>query len=194
MMLLLFRGPFAGGDDVTGSIPGLAAVGAAIGLGVFAASLLTPPVARRIGGWRWLTLVLAIEGLAIGVLGPSFDLALLGVAVFTVGLAGQGVKIVVDTDLQHECADDFRGRVFSLSDTAFNVSYVLGMLLAALVLPSDGQSVGVLLTVAFGFVAVAIWYAITGGRWAQRVGDDIRLPEDEAADRVRRELARSGRH
>jgi MFS family permease len=194
MMLLLFRGPFAEGDDVTGSIPGLAAVAAAAGLGVLAASLLTPPVARRIGGWRWLTLVLAVEGLAVGVLGPSFDLALLGVAVFVVGLAGQGVKIVVDTDLQHECADDFRGRVFSLSDTAFNVSYVIGLLLAALVLPPDGQSAGVLLTVALGFVAVAIWYAATGGRWAQRVGDDIRLPEDDAADRVRRELARSARH
>ena len=46
-------------------------------------------------------------------------------------------------------------------------------------LPTDGRSVEVLFSVALGFVAVAIWYAFTGGRWAMRVGDDIRQPEQE---------------
>jgi hypothetical protein len=177
--LLMFRGPMASDGDVSGTIPGLAAVFVAGGAGSLFASVLTPPVARRVGGWRWLTLLLALEGLAVAVFGPPFTPYLLAVAVFFVNLAGQGVKIVVDTDLQHECADDYRGRVFSLSDTAFNVSFVLGLLLAVLVLPPDGRSVETMFTVALGFVAVALWYVVAGGRWAMRVGDDIRQPDPE---------------
>jgi hypothetical protein len=55
------------------------------------------------------------------------------------------------------------------------------MFMAALVLPPDGQSLGVLITVAVGFVAVSLWYAVLGGRWAQRVGDDISQPEGVTA-------------
>jgi hypothetical protein len=102
------------------------------------------------------------------------------VTVFVVSMAGQGVKIVVETDLQHECADEYRGRVFSLSDTAFNMSYVVGMFVAALALPPDGKSVSAIFTVALGFLAVSVWYAVVGGRWARRVGDDIRQPEPDA--------------
>jgi hypothetical protein len=175
--LLLYRGPFAGGDGVTGSIPGLALIFAAGGVGTLVASVLTPPVARRIAGWRWLTALLAAEGVAIAALGPPFHPGLLALAVLVVSIAGQGVKIVVETDLQHECDDDYRGRVFSLNDTAFNATFVAGMFIAALILPPDGRSIGVLVAVAVGFVAVSLWYAVVGGRWAMRVGDDIRQPE-----------------
>jgi MFS family permease len=179
LALLMFRSPVAENGDVAGAVPGLAAVGIGGALGNLAASMLTPPMARRVAGWRWVTLLLAMEGLAIAVFGPSFAPYLLAVAVFVVNLAGQGVKIVVDTDLQHECADDYRGRVFSLGDTMFNVSFVVGLFIGALVLPVDGRSVEVLFSVALGFVVVAIWYAFTGGRWAMRVGDDIRQPDLE---------------
>ena len=177
--LLMFRSPVAEDGDVSGAVPGLAAVFIGGAVGNLAASVLTPPLARRVAGWRWLTLLLALEGLAIAVFGPSFSPYLLAIAVFFVNLAGQGAKIIVDTDLQHECADDYRGRVFSLSDTMFNVSFVVGLFLGALVLPTDGRSVEVLFSVSLGFVVVAIWYAFTGGRWAMRVGDDIRQPEQE---------------
>jgi hypothetical protein len=182
--LLLFRGPFATGDKVTGSevsgsAIGLAAVLAAGGVGALLASMLTPPLARRMGGWRWVTLLLGAEGVAVGVFGPPFEPVLLVVAVLAVNLAGQGVKIVVDTDLQHECDDSFRGRVFSLADTTFNVSIVGGLFAAALVLPEDGRSGLVLLIVAVALAFVALWYALVGGRWAQRVGDDIQAPKGQ---------------
>jgi MFS family permease len=181
--LLMFRGPMEeSGGDVAHTIPGLAAVMIAGGLGSLFASILTPPVARRVGGWRWLTLLLVLEGLAVAVFGPAFTPYMLAAAVFVINLGGQGAKIVVDTDLQHECADDYRGRVFSIGDTAFNASFVLGLFVAALVLPHDGQSVETLYAVALGFVVVGIWYAFAGGRWAMRVGDDIRQPEQDAAD------------
>jgi hypothetical protein len=99
------------------------------------------------------------------------------VAVFFVNLASQGIKIVVDTALQHECADEFRGRVFSVNDTAFNGCFVVGMFIAAYLLPFNGRSIGVLTAVAIGFQLIAVWYAVVGGRWARRVGDDIAEPE-----------------
>jgi MFS family permease len=178
--LLMFRGPVQSHGDVAGSIPGLAAVMVAGGLGSLVASFLTPPVARRVSGWRWLTLLLVLEGLAVAIFGPSFTPYMLAAAVFVINLGQQGTKIVVDTDLQHECADDYRGRVFSIGDTAFNGSFVLGLFVAALVLPTDGRSVETLYAVALGFVVVGVWYAFAGGRWAMRVGDDIRQPDPDA--------------
>ena len=95
----------------------------------------------------------------MAVFGPPFVAVPAAVAVFVVNIAGQGVKIVVDTDLQHECADEYRGRVFSLSDTRSTSASWRACSLAALVLPPDGRSVEVLVAVALGFVAVALWYA-----------------------------------
>src|SRR4029453_1154462 len=130
-----------------------AAVMIAGGLGSLCASFLTPPMARRVGGWRWLTLLLVLGGLAVAVFGPSFTPYMLAAAVFVINLSGQGTKIVVDTDLQHECADDYRGRVFSLTDTAFNASFVLGL---------------------FGA-------AVRGGRGGGGGGEDTRQPDQDAA-------------
>ena len=46
------------------------------------------------------------------------------VAAFFLGLASQGIKIVVDTLVQTHVDDAFRGRVFSLYDVIFNVAFV----------------------------------------------------------------------
>jgi predicted MFS family arabinose efflux permease len=108
-------------------------------------------------------------------LGLPYRQTLLVVAVATVGMVTQGTKIVVDTALQVECADDFRGRVFSVNDTAFNLCFVGGLFLGALVLPADGHSPGVLVAIAAVYAAVAVWYAVVGGRHARSAGDDIQV-------------------
>lgn len=172
--LLLFREPVAAGRDMNGSIPVLAAMFFAAGLGVLAASALTPPIARRITGWRWLATLLAAEGVAIGAFGPTFDVRMLVLAVFVVNLAGQGVKILVETDLQHECADEYRGRVFSLNDAAFNVTFLVGLFVGAFVLPEDGRSASAMIATAALLGLVALWYAMVAVRWARTAGDDIR--------------------
>jgi hypothetical protein len=179
--VLLVRGHFHQESDVSGSISGLAGVFAAGILGVLAGAFLTPPVARRVGGWRWIAGLLAFEGVAVFAFGLPFRPLALMVAVFAVNLAAQGIKIVVETDLQHECADEYRGRVFSVNDTVFNVAFVLGLFGAALVLPPDGRSVAALVVVTVVFIAVAVWYTAVGGRWARQVGDDIAEPERSAA-------------
>jgi MFS family permease len=175
--LLLFRRYFATGTDYGGSIAGLGMVFGAGSLGVLAAAFLTPPVTRRVGGWRWIVWLLGVTGAAVLVFGLPFQRELLLVAVFVVNLAAQSTKIVVDTALQHECADEYRGRVFSVNDTSFNLCFVGGLYAAALTLPDNGRSPVALLLVAIGYLVLAGWYAVVGGRWARRVGDDIAGPQ-----------------
>ena len=81
---------------------------------------------------------------ALAVLVPALGLpylpALTVAAAFVVSLASQGIKIVTDTTLQLEIEDDYRGRVFSVNDTAFNLIFVAGIVAGALALPADGES------------------------------------------------------
>jgi MFS family permease len=69
------------------------------------------------------------------------------------------VKIYVDTTLQEVVEDDFRGRVFSVYDTLFNVTFVLALLVGALLLPPSGVSWAMLLVVGIGYLltAAAFW-------------------------------------
>ena len=129
------------------------------GLGSLAAAFLTPPATRRIGGWRWIAGLLAASGVLV-LLGLPFRPALLVVAVFGVNIASQGTKIVVDTTLQRECDDDYRGRVFSVNDTTFNLAFVVGLFVAALTLPENGHSVPALLLVSGGYLVLAAWYTV----------------------------------
>jgi hypothetical protein len=177
--ILLYRGYLTSGDR--GSMSVLAELLAAGGLGVLGAAFLTPPITRRIGGWRWVVGLLAFEGLMIFIVGLAERPQLLALGAFSINLASQGIKIVVDTDLQHECADEYRGRVFSVNDTAFNVSFVIGLFIAAFAVPGGGRSIGLMIGVFAGFLLAAAWYATVGGRWARRVGDDIAEPERSAA-------------
>ncbi|GII22292.1 MFS transporter [Planosporangium mesophilum] len=172
-VLLLYRQYFHPSRDLNGSISGLGMVFVAGGAGVLIAAFLTPPVTRRFGGWRWVAALLMATAVVVVAFGLPFRPGLLVIAVVFVNIATQGIKIVVDTALQHECEDAYRGRVFSVNDTLFNLCFVVGLFVAALVLPPDGHSAGVLLVVGIGYAVVAAWYTVTAGRWARRVGDDI---------------------
>jgi MFS family permease len=171
--LLLYRRYFNTSDNPAGSITGLGMVFLGGSLGVLLAAFLTPPVSRRIGGWRWIAWQLAGVGVAVFALGLPFRSPLLVVATFVINVAAQGIKIVVDTALQHECEDEYRGRVFSVNDTTYNLAFVLGLFGAAMAVPDDGKSPTTLVLVSVGYLVLAAWYARVGGRWARRVGDDI---------------------
>lgn len=172
-VLLLYRGYFHTDRDVGASISGLGMVFLAGSVGVLAAAFVTPPVTRRIGGWRWVAWLLAGTAVTILVFGLPFRAGLLLVAVLFTNVATQGIKIVVDTAVQHECADAFRGRVFSVNDTLFNLCFVVGLFIGALALPSDGHSPTTLVLVGLGYALLTGWYAVAAGRWVRRAGDDI---------------------
>jgi hypothetical protein len=172
-MLLLYRNYFVTDDNIEESITGLVFVVAAGSAGVLTAALLTPPVARRVGGWQWVAVLLGGSAAAVLAFGLPLTETSLVVAVFAVNVAAQGIKIVVDTMIQRECDDDYRGRVFAVNDTAFNLAYVAGMFAAALSLPADGHSRAAVVVVAVAHAALAAWYVVAARRWARRGSGDI---------------------
>ncbi len=164
-IVLLYRNYFDKTSDVGAGIVGLGAVLAATGVGIFTAAVITPAATRRFGKRRWIISLLVAAGLAIAGFGLPFQRLLLVIGAFLLGVSAQGVKICVDTTVQEEVADSFRGRVFSVYDMLFNVTYVAAAAIAALVLPTSGKSAATMLTLALGYLVAALAFAVLS-RWA----------------------------
>ncbi|MFJ4469868.1 MFS transporter [Streptomyces sp. NPDC089424] len=156
MLLMLCRYAFSANTD-----DGLALLGLVVGVsgaGFFVAAVLTPWAAGRFGPGRWIVLCAAFAAVLEPALGLPFAIGPTLVAAFVLGLTTQGAKISTDTLVQSAVDDGFRGRVFSLYDVLFNVAFVAAAGVAALMLPPDGRSVPLVLTVAviYGLVAATM--------------------------------------
>jgi MFS family permease len=155
--VLLYRNYFSSGQD-DDSLGGLALVVGAAGVGVVIAAWLTPIVASRIGKENWIV-VLLVAGAAVEIaLVTPFSQPLFVVAALFLGLVAQGVKICVDTIVQQNIEDGFRGRVFSLYDVVFNVSFVAAAGLGVALLPMTGKSYLTVVLIAAGYLAAGLGY------------------------------------
>lgn len=137
---------------------GLALLGLALGVsgaGFFAAAVVTPWAAVRLGPGRWIVVCAAAAAVLEPALGLPFATVPMLFAVFVLGLITQGAKISTDTIVQSTVDDGFRGRVFSLYDVLFNVAFVGAAAVAALMLPPDGRSVALVVTVAVIYTVIA---------------------------------------
>lgn len=137
---------------------------AAGAVGFVAAALVTPAWVRAADPVRVVTtaLVVAAAAEATFVLAMTLGQLLAGAAV--IGWAGQTVKICVDTIVQRDVADAFRGRVFSLYDVAYNAAFVAAAALSALVVPDDGYSRAVYGVLAVGYLATGVAFGRARGR------------------------------
>jgi hypothetical protein len=77
-------------------------------------------------------------------------------AAFVLGLTTQGAKIATDTIVQSSVDDGYRGRIFSVYDVLFNVAFVGAAAVAALMLPPDGRSALLVVTLAAVYAAIAV--------------------------------------
>ncbi|MGH1552745.1 MFS transporter [Streptomyces sp. L7] len=137
---------------------GLRLLGLALGVsgaGFFVAAVVTPWAAGRLGPSRWIAVCAATAAILEPALGLPFTTAPMLAAAFVLGLTTQGAKIATDTIVQFSVDDGFRGRIFSVYDVLFNVAFVGAAAMAALVLPPDGRSVALVVTVAVIYSAVA---------------------------------------
>lgn len=156
MTVLLYRNHFTG---TGGGLTGLAAVVAASGVGTVLAAVVTPRVTRRVPKATWISIVLVAGGVVEIALGLPFWSPLFIIAGLGLGFSAQASKICVDTIVQEETADAYRGRAFSLYDLLFNVAFVSAAALAALVLPDDGRSTSVVVAAGLGYaLAGALYY------------------------------------
>jgi MFS family permease len=164
-VLLLFSRYF--GEEATRATQSLRDLGLVVmagAAGAAVAAVVTPIGVRKLGQVSWLVSLVAGVGAVVLLCGLPFNKLLLVVATFLINVASQSMKIIVDATIQHECDDIYRGRIFSVNDTAFNICFVGGLFITALAFPPDGKSVAGLFTVATGFVVLAIWFAISSRR------------------------------
>ena len=145
---------------------GLGQVIVSIGVGGLLAALSTPHATRRMGTQRWVVLVFAGAAAVELAFGLPYRHGLFLVAAGFIGFAAQASKICVDTLLQESVDDEFRGRVFSFYDTAFNACFVSAGGAAALLLPDDGKSYLVTVLIAVGYGLTALVYGVASARRA----------------------------
>jgi MFS family permease len=154
MLLMLCRYAFSSTTD-----DGLALLGLALGIsgaGFFAAAVATPWAAGRLGPGRWIVVCAASAAILTPALGLPFATTPMLAAAFVLGLTTQGAKIATDTIVQSSVEDGFRGRIFSVYDVLFNAAFVGAAGVAALMLPQDGRSAPLVVTVAVIYAAVAV--------------------------------------
>lgn len=141
---------------------GMAALfGVAVGGGSFVATLSTPTLVRRWGRYATgngaLAAAAGIQLLCVGLQLPI----LLGCALL-LGIAGQTVKLCVDSTMQIDVDDAFRGHVFTVQDALFWVSFVAAIAAAASVLPPDGHAPALVLVAALIYLVGLATHAAFG--------------------------------
>jgi MFS family permease len=156
--VLLYRNYYGSDGVFRAGLAGLAQFVVAVAVGGGLAALITPPVSRRIGFVSWTAVLLAASGLFEVTLVLPYHLPLQLVAGFVLGCTAQGIKICVDTTVQRTVTDEFRGRVFALYDTLFNLALVTAAALTALVLPDNGRAPISVLVLGVAYVLTAAWY------------------------------------
>lgn len=134
------------------------------------AIVLTPIAHERMRPATWVAVCLGVGVVSQGLLALSHAFAVVAASAVLLGLSVQGAKIAVDTIVQRDTDDDYRGRAFSLYDMLYNAAFVGAAALAAAVLPDVGWS-------ALVFAVLAVVYALTA--LAYRAANDraeSRLP------------------
>ncbi|MGW5051234.1 MFS transporter [Actinokineospora sp. NPDC004072] len=142
LTVLLVRFEFDAG------LGGLGQVAGVFGVGVLIAGLTTARIVAEAGRRRTVGAALVVGAAAILALGLPMTMWTTLAAAFAVSFVGQVVKLCVDAAVQRDIGDESRGRVFALYDTLFNVTQVVSLALAALVVAPDGVSPGLVVTAA----------------------------------------------
>ena len=158
--ILLYRNYFYAASGANSSLAHFTLVVIAAAIGYGAAAVATPIVTRWLSKAAWIALLLAIGGVATGVLGPTFQQVPFLVISLMLGLVAQGVAICATTIIQQSMDDSYRGRVFALYDMLFNVPFVLGAVLAAQIMPDDGKSYLLITVASAGYLLAAGGYAM----------------------------------
>lgn len=145
----------------------------AIGFGLGAGVVIVPLVARRLREDFIVPLSFAIGGFGVLLTAASLTRGRMTAGGVIVGLSYAFAKIPVDTIVQEEMPDEYRGRAFSVYDMLFNVARVAGTGLAAAAVEAGvsvdrivaGGGVGYLFTSA----ALLLWArTIVGMRFGRR--------------------------
>lgn len=135
------------------------------------AIVLTPIAHERISPSRWILVCLGISAISQLIMAVTYQTPWIYLSAALLGLGVQGAKIAVDTIVQSNTHDQFRGRAFSLYDMLYNAAFVGAAGLAVLVLPDTGWSASV-------FVALTVTYALAAAWFWWRTGTLQETPRE----------------
>lgn len=170
--LLLLRNTFHDSVNANAALADFAILTGSSASAALLAALLTPWVTRRIGIPVWTTLAVAqaAVGMAVFAWGAvEENFVALFVAAFSLGFAGQAVKVCSDTVIQRFIPDDRLGRVFSIFDMTVNIALVGGIVAVAFLAPQSGVVPVLYVITGVGLALASVWY------WSKR---KIVVPEN----------------
>ena len=155
MALLLERNSFNDPADPDAGLAGFGLALAIAGIGIGLGAIISPYGVIKFGRHRWMRLLmfLCIPPLLIYAAGIN-EISMIGSA-FLVGLCGQGIKVTNDALVQSKITDEYRGRVFAFYDVAVNAGIVTGAIGAALILPDNGVTAYLPITIALFYLFAA---------------------------------------
>ena len=156
--VLLYRNYFDSDGVFRAGLAGLSQVVGGVAIGGGLASFVTPAAFRRFGPSIWPAAMLAASAVVEIVCGLPFTKPWLLLSSLLLAFTSQGIKISVDTVIQFDTPDAFRGRVFALYDMLFNVALVLAATLTAVALPENGRSAASVALLAAGWALAALLY------------------------------------
>ncbi|MFS0699694.1 MFS transporter [Cellulomonas sp. 179-A 4D5 NHS] len=167
--ILISRNLLSDPADADAGLRTFGTVLAASAVGFALAVVLTPVLSPRTGPHAWIVLCLAGAALSQLLLTVTVERWAVLVGAGALGLAAQGAKIAVDTIVQRDTADEFRGRAFALYDVLYNAAFVGAAALAAATLPDTGWSRVVFALLAVAYAVAAVLYRAASARGASDV-------------------------
>lgn len=126
------------------------------------AIVVTPTIHRWMKAARWVVVCLGVSLVSQLILITGVRLIPVGIAAYLMGFGVQGAKIAIDTIVQEDTSDTYRGRAFTFYDMLYNAGFVGAAALAAVALPDTGWHPGVfaLMSGAYVVVGVSYWAAM----------------------------------
>ena len=156
MALLLERNTFNDPLDPNAGLAGFGMALAIAGIGIGLGAIISPYGVLKFGRHRWMRLLMfgCIPPLLIYAYQVN-EFTMIGSA-FLVGLCGQGIKVTNDALVQSKIKDEYRGRVFAFYDITVNAGIVTGAIGAALLLPDNGVTSILPITIAVIYLFAAL--------------------------------------
>jgi MFS family permease len=159
--LLLLRNTFHDAEDANAALADFAILTGAAATAALIAALITPWVTRRIGIPHWSAIVVAQAALGMVIFAwaaVNVNFLALMAAAFSLGFAGQAVKVCSDTVIQSQIPDSRLGRVFAIFDMSVNIALVTGIVAIAFITPTSGVAPALYVFIGVGLAVASVWY------------------------------------
>jgi MFS family permease len=140
MTLVLERNYFNDPQDPDAGLAGVTFMIVTAAIGLVIGAIVAPFGVARFGRHRWIRFAMLAASISVISLAFTRTSLTLALTAFFAALCGQSVKVTNDALVQSKIDDIYRGRVFAVYDVVVNISIVSGALIAAVLLPTNGDT------------------------------------------------------